>query len=390
MSLSILKASEGRRASLASAVSDLRRVRPRVPFWELGAHRVPTLWTLYRGLLKEAPALHIRNRIQRLFRDKRSLNSPRAAKEQLVKGHRWLDIFRRAKEGDERLQRVLDRYNRLLAIRSGKEHWRDLLLDAKAYQEKLRRRPIMTGSFIRPSIFNRALPRLSPQPDHITGMIAQRKHSRAMRMEKAAVYAEYQSLMREEGVFERLLQEETERYEQDFEPIFEGHMVDWRQPIQNAVLAMNESYRLDAEREASPYPPELVEMVRNARREKIANKTRERERERRGEVLACTVRRMRKGPPAHVAIKMTEEQKRLDKASRSPSEVGYVAIAKRKLGHKLRNPEAWKVEIGRDEDQERFHEEVLRIEKENERRARAEAEASDIPSADEIRPIQSM
>ena len=43
------------RAELANAFSALRRVRPRVHFWKLGAHRIPTLWSLYRGLLRDAP-----------------------------------------------------------------------------------------------------------------------------------------------------------------------------------------------------------------------------------------------------------------------------------------------------------------------------------------------
>ena len=43
------------RAELANAFSALRRVRPRVQFWKLGAHRIPTLWSLYRGLLRDAP-----------------------------------------------------------------------------------------------------------------------------------------------------------------------------------------------------------------------------------------------------------------------------------------------------------------------------------------------
>lgn len=48
------------RANLARLVSPLRRVRPRVPFYQLAAHRIPTLWTLYRGLLRKAPTDDVR------------------------------------------------------------------------------------------------------------------------------------------------------------------------------------------------------------------------------------------------------------------------------------------------------------------------------------------
>ncbi|KAI5892735.1 uncharacterized protein SCHCODRAFT_02626981 [Schizophyllum commune H4-8] len=43
------------RANLASLVSPLRRLKPRVPFFRLPAHRIPTLWSWYRPLLRYAP-----------------------------------------------------------------------------------------------------------------------------------------------------------------------------------------------------------------------------------------------------------------------------------------------------------------------------------------------
>ena len=43
------------RAKLAELVSPLRRIRSKSPFFELAAHRIPTLWSLYRGLLRNSP-----------------------------------------------------------------------------------------------------------------------------------------------------------------------------------------------------------------------------------------------------------------------------------------------------------------------------------------------
>ena len=43
------------RAKLAELVSPLRRIRSKTPFFELAAHRIPTLWSLYRGLLRNSP-----------------------------------------------------------------------------------------------------------------------------------------------------------------------------------------------------------------------------------------------------------------------------------------------------------------------------------------------
>lgn len=119
----------------------------------------------------------------------------------------------------------------------------------------------------------------------------------------------------------------------------------------------------------------MLDQIKSARREKNANKMREHLRERRGEVLKKTVRRARKGPPAHVLCLMTEEEKHLDKVSRTTSEVGYAAQAKIKLGWKLKNPEKWKLENGKEENLAWVREIERRVQVANlEKRRRAEAE----------------
>ena len=134
---------------------------------------------------------------------------------------------------------------------------------------------------------------------------------------------------------------------------------------------LSEGFELDRTRQISPYPAEMLAAIKEARREKIRNKTRERERWRRGEVTNRLRKLMNKGPPAHVLSRMTEEQRRMDRIARSPSEVGYVAQVKRQLGHKLRDDETWRVELGKPENRgtlDRIEEE---IEGENARRRTA-------------------
>lgn len=92
----------------------------------------------------------------------------------------------------------------------------------------------------------------------------------------------------------------------------------------------------------------MIEAIFEARREKIRNKTREKERERLGEFTRNAIRRGRKGPPAHVLAIMSPERRQMDRVARSPSEVGYVALVKRKLGRKLKDPEAG-LELGEKE-----------------------------------------
>ena len=109
-------------------------------------------------------------------------------------------------------------------------------------------------------------------------------------------------------------------------------------PLRQRQAAIRKTFQLDAERKASPYPEDLLAAIKGARRDKIANKTLERTRERRGEVLSCTLHRRRRTPPAHVLRMMTPERRQMDRIVRSVSEVGYVGLIKRRLGFKLKTP----------------------------------------------------
>ena len=140
------------------------------------------------------------------------------------------------------------------------------------------------------------------------------------------------------------------------------------QPIKNTRRKIFETFKRDTERSLMTYSPEMLAAIKRARHEKVVNKTGERERERRGEVLRQTIRRRNKGPPAHVLARMTPEEKHMDKVVRSVSEVGYVGQVKRRLGFRLRDPEGWKVEMGRRGDKERLDEMAGMVERENERR----------------------
>lgn len=142
------------------------------------------------------------------------------------------------------------------------------------------------------------------------------------------------------------------------------------QPLQQARAGITEKLNCDVARKDMQYTPEMLEAIKAARREKVVNKTRELSRERRGEVLRRTILRQSKGPPAHVLAKMTPEQRKMDKVARSVSEVGYVAQVKRKLGFKLRDPEAWKMEIGSLKDKTRLNRMSKEFSDENARRTR--------------------
>ncbi|KAF9475999.1 hypothetical protein BDN70DRAFT_996024 [Pholiota conissans] len=356
------------RANLAQLVSPLRRVRPKVPFYELPAHRIPTLWTLYRGLLRNAPTEDIKFRVRVLFR----LNKGSTGLDRTVKflklGHKWLDFFKQAKAGDDHFQAVLNRYSSLIATKREKAWMMKLAREEVEWQAKLRHRPILTGGYMRPNLNHGPLPRMKPQPPAISHLIIKRLKTRERRHEKRAQLEEDLQDLDFERRFEEGLQKLTRVH---FPKVFSSPEArrEWEQPILDSLDEIRGRQRHEYLRAAQTFSPELMETVIEARREKIRNKTREKERERRGELTKGAILRERKGPPAHILTKMTPKQREMDKISRSLSEVGYVAVVKKRLGFKLKNPEVVvELELGKEDNRPILDEAVSLIRAENRRR----------------------
>lgn len=141
---------------------------------------------------------------------------------------------------------------------------------------------------------------------------------------------------------------------------------------------MNEAFARDHARSQTPFPTAMLSQILAARRERIANHTRELERERRGELTNRALRRRRTGPPAHIAAIMSSKRLRLDKVARSLSEVGLAAEAKRKLGHKMKNPgKAKELEEGKKENRMWLKKMTEIINKENHARRMRATQKSD-------------
>src|SRR5260221_8134928 len=92
---------------------------------------------------------------------------------------------------------------------------------------KMQKRPTMTGGYLRPTWFNKPLPRLSPQPVHISMMIASRRKARVSRTVRSEQYTEWRDDMKHEARFERLLQEElAPEQARQFQRVFQDR--EWR------------------------------------------------------------------------------------------------------------------------------------------------------------------
>jgi len=183
----------------------------------------------------------------------------------------------------------------------------------------MRKRPILTGTIVLPTEFMPAYPQMKRQPKAISGIIRSRMRTKVHRLGRLESLVESQSLLRAEGA------------------LLDGQLSEWNTPISDTFQEVSRLQNLMKVRASTPVPSALIEQVKAARREKVLNKTRERTRERQGFIFPITLRRQRKGPPAHVLAAMTPEQIRQDRVVRgSISEVGYIGQVKRRSGWKIR------------------------------------------------------
>jgi len=132
-------------------------------------------------------------------------------------------------------------------------------------------------------------------------------------------------------------------------------------PIRETLGNIQACFDREAARANLPYTLELLEMVKEARRVKIANKTREGERQRRGEVLPITLKRMRKGLPAYLLDRLSPKRIELTRITRKPSEGGYTGKIKSKMGMKLKDDVTWRLEETGDPERQ---EELVNLEEE--------------------------
>ncbi|KZT63669.1 hypothetical protein DAEQUDRAFT_699831 [Daedalea quercina L-15889] len=356
------------RARIASIISSLRPSRFRTPMCNLQAHRIPTLWSLYRGLLRDAPSDDVRWRIRRQFRRQMQVRKASTVKVLLQRHHKLREAFAAAKAGDAHMQAVVQRYARMVTFRRKKARNMRMFNEMLAWRHRLANRSILTGAFRRPTLYHGPLPEMKPWPMHIARLIAKRRKLRVIRIERALANRALQDDIARECDFERTLGDAVARDGVAFHADFAENEGQWLEHLVKHERDLQAALRLDEQRARRPWPAALIEQILKARRDKIANKTRELQRERAGLVLRRTIRRRAQGPPAHILARMTEEERHMDKAARSISEVGYVAMVKRRMGRKLKDPEGWKVEFGRPEEQARLDREASLIAAENERR----------------------
>jgi len=189
-------------------------------------------------------------------------------------------------------------------------------------------------------------------------MIHKRRVARIRRVERQRALLSQLQDLRIEAQFEDRLAATGAPFERSFSG---PHLAAWHSPLDASLAELQAAFERDATRATRPTPPKLLKQLKAARREKVANKTREREREARGEVLTATRQRSRLGFPAHVLARWSPEERKANLlARRSAGEVGYVGQVKRALGYKI-PPEEDRVDEATRERLDTLTEELRRV-----------------------------
>ncbi|KAL8278175.1 hypothetical protein RQP46_009348 [Phenoliferia psychrophenolica] len=159
-------------------------------------HRVPVLWSLYRPLLRLAPSHELAQHIQRAFRRTLPLRNLLKIQHKLIEGYSMLDDFDRIHAGDSILA---DKYATLSS---------HLARTRPAPTPPARRPPkppVLTSGILFSTPYNPPLPRLKPQPEHISMLIFARRKAIQRRWDRFAVAQERAADAREENAFEARL-----------------------------------------------------------------------------------------------------------------------------------------------------------------------------------------
>lgn len=201
---------------------------------------------------------------------------------------------------------------------------------------------MLTGSMMRSTLDNAPMPRLYPQPDHISHIIYKRKLARERRFQHQLYLQELKRDIIREATFEEGVAAAAGT---KVDMAFGGDSKEeWTTGIEERLDVIHRAHDRSKARLASSITPQLFETLAAARRYKIENKTREKENARRGVWSKRVFERARQRPPAHIWEKMSPKQKEVDRVKRLPGEAGYVGMVKRKAGMRMKDTETWKLE----------------------------------------------
>ncbi|KAM0753331.1 hypothetical protein T439DRAFT_323965 [Meredithblackwellia eburnea MCA 4105] len=136
---------------------------------ELSTEHCSTVKSLFRRLLRLAPSPELKSFVKRDFRRNSKLRNFQRIQLKLSEGEKLLDDFQKIKTGESSLLSKYDHVNTFLLASKP-----DIL---KSSPPASPRKPVRTPGIIFANAFHPPLPRLKPQPDHITMMTFDRRRA---------------------------------------------------------------------------------------------------------------------------------------------------------------------------------------------------------------------
>ncbi|CAE6402139.1 unnamed protein product [Rhizoctonia solani] len=251
-------------------------------------------------------------------------------------------------------------------------YWRDIYRRELEWIYQMRNRPILTGGFMRPTLFHKLVPRMIRQPIHLSMMIRRRRLARLQRLEEQRRLVEWKrDIIREREFESRLIQA---GFLDPQDAIWQTD--DWLTPIERRIALIQEAYTRDRRRALHVFPPHIVAQVHQARTRRLERKTAQAQKLAHGEWVtkwkriavrkmprARVARRLRKSkstnpvhphrdilhvplmkrvlvnprggaPPAHILEGMSPHERWTDQAIRGMSGGGFVGQLRRESGWK--------------------------------------------------------
>ena len=255
---------------------------------DLWWHR-PTKWNLYRSLLRAAtPPAALSSSSTAASSSSRSVLRPESGQDSYPcirrnVQHRWRRF--RAQTSLLRSQKFLEKEYMLLSHLhyptpeslshliqlESKFQSREQALEAERIAKENSKpfRPRLKGSFLYPTYFNPPMPRLSPQPVHISMMISKRIKSREKRIAKSRLYTELMRDMSHEVNFWRQLGVVGTK-DGSNESQSEWTRGDWNTETKLMLEQMQESFQKEKARSEMIFTEEVVEKVLEAKRRRRA------------------------------------------------------------------------------------------------------------------------
>ncbi|EGG01488.1 uncharacterized protein MELLADRAFT_72980 [Melampsora larici-populina 98AG31] len=167
-------------------------INPSTINWsKIKSHTIPTKWSLYKSLIKHTKSADqhyqtssrykdvLVNEIRDRFKQNRSLSSIPEIQNSLRLAYSYLNQLTLSNPShfiQTKRTQIIEHQTRSSWSKIYKSYYQTIL--------KRPKKPIMTGRFLRPSLFNKPLPRYANQPEHISMMISSRRKSNQRRMDE--------------------------------------------------------------------------------------------------------------------------------------------------------------------------------------------------------------